>query len=215
LVGSGRCSTEADERCSAALSRSANSANRPCVSELACGRSAGRGTSDLSSSQVGAAGGLVDNSAVGRAGAGVAGRARSPITRTMFGSITISVGPPIIRRCSILSRRISTTLRLLSTRAASITASRRGWRLRALPPSRLAPNRRTSQAVTPISAATTRKAMTRLAGRGNSKSSKIPNVTLPKPLRSGSVDQRDWSKDLDREPRAADGICAFPNRSIS
>ena len=54
---------------------------------------------------------------------------RAPTARTILGSTTTSVGPPIISRCSILSRRISTRRRRPSTAAASITASR-GWRPR-------------------------------------------------------------------------------------
>ena len=46
------------------------------------------------------------------------------MARTMFCSTTMSVGPPIIRRCSTLSRRTSTSRRRPSTAAASITASR-------------------------------------------------------------------------------------------
>lgn len=46
-------------------------------------------------------------------------------------SITISVGPPIITRCSTLSRRTRTSLRRASTAVASRTC-KRGWRF--LPP---------------------------------------------------------------------------------
>ena len=72
---------------------------------------------------------------------------RAPgMARTILGSTTMSVGPPIIRRCSTLSRRTSTSRRRPSTAAASITASR-GIRPRlVLAPSRLPANRRTSQA---------------------------------------------------------------------
>ena len=80
------------------------------------------------------------------------------LARTMLGSTTMSVGPPIIRRCSTLSRRTSTSRRRPSTAAASITA-RRGMRPRlVLAPRRLPANRRTSQAAAPISARTTRRA---------------------------------------------------------
>ena len=68
------------------------------------------------------------------------------VARTMLGSTTMSVGPPIIRRCSILSRRTSTSRRRPSTAAASITANR-GIRPRCvLAPRRLPANWRTSQA---------------------------------------------------------------------
>ena len=46
------------------------------------------------------------------------------MARTILGSTTMSVGPPIISRCSTLSRRTSTSRRRPSTAAASITASR-------------------------------------------------------------------------------------------
>ena len=70
--------------------------------------------------------------------------------RTMFGSTTTSVGPPIIKRCSTLSRRMRISRRRLSTVAASMTA-RRGWRPRELPPpSRSEPNRRATHKVAPI-----------------------------------------------------------------
>ncbi len=65
--------------------------------------------------------------------------------RTILGSTTTSVGPPIIRRCSTLSRRIRISRRLPSTDAASTTASR-GWRPReAAAPNRSPPKRRTSK----------------------------------------------------------------------
>ena len=71
--------------------------------------------------------------------------------RTILGSTTTSVGPPIISRCSTLSRRIRMSRRRPSTLAESITASR-GWRPRVpLPPSRPAPKRRNAQAAAPIS----------------------------------------------------------------
>ena len=83
---------------------------------------------------------------------------RAGIARTIFGSTTMSVGPPIISRCSTLSRRTSTSLRRPSTAAASITA-RRGIRPRLVSaPRRLPPNRRTTHAAAPISASTTTKA---------------------------------------------------------
>jgi len=79
---------------------------------------------------------------------------RAGMARTMLVSTTISLGPPIMMRCSILSRRTSTRRRRPSTAAASITASL-GIRPRlVLAPSRLVANRRTSQAAAPISART-------------------------------------------------------------
>jgi hypothetical protein len=51
--------------------------------------------------------------------------------RAMRLSMTMSVGPPIMTRCSTSSRRISTSRRRVSTAVASSTA-RRGWRF--LPP---------------------------------------------------------------------------------
>src|SRR3954449_7342127 len=76
----------------------------------------------------------------------------------------MSVGPPIIRRCSTLSRRTSTRRRRPSTAAASITASR-GIRPRwVFAPSRLVANRRTSHAATPINARTTMNATMKVIG---------------------------------------------------
>ncbi|PSC04299.1 hypothetical protein SLNSH_13790 [Alsobacter soli] len=49
----------------------------------------------------------------GRAGSGNMSRAACP-ARTMVGSITRSFGPPIIRRCSTLSRRMITNWRCRS-----------------------------------------------------------------------------------------------------
>jgi hypothetical protein len=84
----------------------------------------------------------------------------------MFGSTTMSVGPPIIKRCSMLSRRMRISRRRASTFAASMTASR-GCRPRTLPPpSRLDANLRTSQAVRPISPNTTTNAMMKRAANG-------------------------------------------------
>ena len=79
---------------------------------------------------------------------------RAGMARTMLVSTTTSLGPPIIRRCSMLSRRTSTRRRRPSIAAASITASL-GIRPRVvLAPSRLLANRRTSQAAPPIRART-------------------------------------------------------------
>ena len=58
--------------------------------------------------------------AAGRRLAGGAKASDCPI----LGSMTISVGPPIIIRCSASSRRISTSRRRASTAAVSMTASR-------------------------------------------------------------------------------------------
>ena len=59
---------------------------------------------------------------------GAPSRAGAP-ARTILASTTTSLGPPIISRCSTLSRRIRIRRRRPSTAAASITASR-GWRPR-------------------------------------------------------------------------------------
>jgi hypothetical protein len=80
-------------------------------------------------------------------------------------------------KCSILSRRIRTSRRRPSTVAASITASR-GWRPRADVPRRFAPKRRTSHAVNPIKASTTKKAMKNRAASGISEPNKLSNINV-------------------------------------
>jgi hypothetical protein len=77
------------------------------------GRAAGSATG------VSARGSGAPGDRLGASRAGATGTAR-----TIFCSITTSLGPPIISRCSRLSRRISTSRRRPSTAAASITASR-------------------------------------------------------------------------------------------
>ncbi len=90
------------------------------------------------------------STALGRCGSW----SRLALARTMFDSTTMSVGPPIINRCSMLSRRTNTSRLRPSMGAASITA-RRGMRPRfVLAPRRLPANRRTSQAATTIRAST-------------------------------------------------------------
>ena len=98
--------------------------------------------------------------------------------RTILASIRMSVGPPIMIRCSTLSRRTITSLRRPSTAPASITA-RRGWRPRAAaPPRRLAPKRRKSQAAAPISANTTMNAIKNRTASGVS-APKRSNMNVP------------------------------------
>jgi hypothetical protein len=125
-------------------------ASRGAASRAGASRGAGSGCSgQLVPSPSGTARGSASAAVGGRAGAASRG---APAARTMFGSITTSLGPPIIKRCSTLSRRIRTRRRRPSTVAASITASR-GWRPRAVEvPSRSAPNQRTTQKNAPSSA---------------------------------------------------------------
>ena len=97
---------------------------------------------------------------------------------TILASTTMSVGPPIISRCSVLSRRIRTSLRLPSTAPASMTANL-GARPRAPEPLNAPdPNLRINHAVTPISAKTTANAMKNFTAVG---------VPSPKRLSIGST----------------------------
>ena len=117
--------------------------------------------------------GVGSDSGMARRGLGVAvargraSRVAAAVPRTMLVSTTTSLGPPIISRCSTLSRRMMTSLRRPSTAAESITASR-GWRPRAAASIRVAPKRRTSQAAAPISSSTKTNAMMKFTGVGSS-----------------------------------------------
>ena len=118
---------------------------------------------------------------LGVARAAVISRAVFPCARTIFGSITTSVGPPIISRCSTLSRRISTSRRRPSTVLASITASR-GWRLRAAClPKRPTPKPRTSQKIPMINTSTITNET--ISDRGVDISIPKRVCTVPSPLR--------------------------------
>ena len=87
----GRCGRGADSVRSAGSTRG-----------VASGFGAGSGCSGhMVSSPSGTARGSVSVAVAGRPGANVA-----PAARTMFCSITTSVGPPMMRRCSTLSRRM-------------------------------------------------------------------------------------------------------------
>ena len=92
---------------------------------------------------------------------------RRPCRGSRLVSTTTSVGPPIINRCSTLSRRMMTSLRRPSTAAESTTASR-GCRPRAAASICAAPNRRTSQAAAPISSRTKTNAMMKFTEVGSS-----------------------------------------------
>ena len=105
----GRCGRGADSVRSAGSTRG-----------VASGFGAGSGCSGhMVSSPSGTARGSVSVAVAGRPGANVA-----PAARTMFCSITTSVGPPMMRRCSTLSRRMRISRRRLSIAAWSIMASR-------------------------------------------------------------------------------------------
>ena len=127
--------------------RAARARSRPRASGVGPRRSAGRdgrgsGGVQPSSSSSGAArrscGPGAPSGAPARAAPARRAAAFTGTARTMFCSTTMSLGPPIISRCSTLSRRTSTRRRRPSTGAASITA-RRGWRPRcAAAPTRVA-----------------------------------------------------------------------------
>ena len=109
-------------------------------------------------------------------GSGTGAGATVPV-RSMFDSITTSVGPPISSRCSTSSRRTSTSRRRPSTLAALITA-RRGWRPRG------PLNRRIRYPPTPSIASATTKAIRNFTG--TDRSSKNSIEVLPS-LRDATV----------------------------
>ena len=110
--------------------------------------------------------------------AGRAGARAAPAARTMFCSTTTSVGPPMMRRCSTLSRRMSTRRRRLSIAAWSIRA-RRGCRPRAdALPRRPPPNRRSSQNATASRPSTTTR-NSRILGPVCPSPNKVSKITPP------------------------------------
>jgi hypothetical protein len=127
------------------------------------------------------------SASVGVTRAGAASRAGAPeAARTMLGSTTRSVGPPVMIRCSTLSRRISQSCRRASIDVVSITA-RRGWRPRGVieRPSALPPKRLNAKAQAQISTSTTRNARTNLPPHHQSKPCKacIGRLRLSCPAR--------------------------------
>ena len=101
--------------------------------------------------------------------------------RAMLASTTMSLGPPMISKCSTLSRRTRMIWRLLEMLARPTTASRGFcWRVLASL-SRPLPNRRTVKAVTPSSPATMMNAKTNCAASGVSARNKSrTSVLLPR-----------------------------------
>ena len=127
-------------------------------------------------------------------GAGMRGAAGSRTAagaaRTILASTTTSVGPPIIIRCSTLSRRTSNRRRRASTVAYSMTASR-GCRPRTAPLKRALPNRRTAQAAAPINPSTMRNARKKRTASGISAPNKS-NIRPTPPSGCGGCADSQW-----------------------
>ena len=136
---------------------------------------------------------LAASTAPGVRGTGVSRGAVTGTARTIFSSTTISVGPPIISRCSTLSRRTSTSRRRPSTGAASTTA-RRGARPRvAAVPIRDPPKRRISQNVSAIRPRTITKATMKRTISDPSVPNRLSNMCgLPPPSAYARANPAMW-----------------------